>query len=273
MASQIPLTCKIPEAWLEAIDHYAESQELSRSDVLKAAIAHLLDLEEPAEWSAHFARLEQQMTKLSKQVTVLHKRLRSVESRPAAQLPPLPPPPAIAPSTAQGAIAPSTGQSLITAAPILQTLASPPSIPPAPSPAAIAAGQVQEAIAPSDTVAPEAMATNAIAIDAIEGELLHQDPAAAPAPDLLAESTPDPLIPPRAPARSQMSAQMSALTRSSPKAPLGSLKLEELCRLNQIDPAVIQQKADSVGLSLAEAIELETGWHYESKTKTYTPPI
>ncbi|MEM8638670.1 MAG: ribbon-helix-helix protein, CopG family [Cyanobacteria bacterium P01_G01_bin.54] len=280
MAAQIPLTCKIPEAWLAAIDHYAEAQQLSRSEVLKVAIAHLLELEEPAAWSAQLARLEQQMTKLSKQVTVLHKRLRTVEERPAtplptAQLPTLPTPAAIAPASAP------------------QTLVATPSLVPPPAPVSLAAGTPSPAIADAMTPSIEAIAAslNGLEIDAIEGELLHQDPppssraepqaTESPVSQSQPEAATAPPAQPRvaarlqtaAPMSAQMSAQMSALTRSSPKAPLGSLKLEELCRVNRIDPLAIQRKADAVGLSLAEAIEIETGWKYEPKTKTYTPPI
>lgn len=82
--------------------------------------------------------------------------------------------------------------------------------------------------------------------------------AVSPAPDGPPE--PEPATVSDAPPRSQT-------------PPLGTLNLEELCRLNRMNPLTIQGKADAVGLTLAEAIELETGWKYDPRTKTYTPPI
>lgn len=247
MPSEIPLTCKVPEAWLEEIDSYAQTQGLSRADVLKAAIAHLLDLKDPTDWSAQFAQLEQHLTKLSKQVTVLHKRLRSVEQKSLA--------------------APAPSPQLTASVPL-------PSLP----------TQAQTA-----TQRPPTTFTTA-SIDTVDGELLHHDspPAelsAVVAPQILSSQpqvsqslpsqsaqnppTPDPSLP-----RESASPSPHVRSRRSPKkAPLGTLNLEELCRLNRMNPLTIQSKADAVGLTLAEAIELETGWKYDPRTKTYTPPV
>ncbi|NEO84012.1 MAG: hypothetical protein F6J87_07105 [Spirulina sp. SIO3F2] len=247
MPSEIPLTCKVPEAWFEEIDRYAQSQGLSRADVLKAAIAHLLDLKEPTDWPAQFAQLEQHLTKLSKQVTVLHKRLRSVEQQSLAASPPSP-----------------------------QLTASVP-LPSLPTQAQTAA---QHQPAP----------LSAASIDTVEGELLHHDSPPAPlsvvvTPPILSsqsqggQSLPNqsvqksPTLNPSLPRDSTPSSHAARSRRSAQKAPLGTLNLEELCRLNRMNPLTIQSKADAVGLTLAEAIELETGWKYDPRSKTYTPPI
>jgi hypothetical protein len=205
MPPQVQLSCQIPEAWLEAIAQYAEVEGISQSEVLKVAIAQLLDLSDPHDWSGHFARLEQQITKLSKQVMVLHRRLQTVE---AEQNSP----------------------------PLLQPAASNPPLPTARS---------LPAINPAAEL-----------IDMLEGELVSQETEAQTAA-VTDSSTPRPL----------------SERLIEPRKRFGAVRLEELCRLNRINPLAIETKARSVGLSLPEAIELETGWKYDPQTKTYAPPL
>ncbi|TVQ60458.1 MAG: hypothetical protein EA366_03650, partial [Spirulina sp. DLM2.Bin59] len=82
MASEFPLTCKVPEAWLIALDDHAQAHGLTRNDTLKMAIAQFLNIEDPYNCIQHLEDLDQTVAKLGKQIQTLHKRLKVLETQP-----------------------------------------------------------------------------------------------------------------------------------------------------------------------------------------------
>ncbi|TVQ58035.1 MAG: hypothetical protein EA366_07545, partial [Spirulina sp. DLM2.Bin59] len=58
-----------------------------------------------------------------------------------------------------------------------------------------------------------------------------------------------------------------------PERRFGAIRLDELCRITGLNLGEIQAKAVTVGLSIYEAIEIETGWQYDPQTATFAPPL
>lgn len=182
MASEFPLTCKVPEAWLIALDDHAQAHGLTRNDTLKMAIAQFLNLEDPYNCIQHLEDLDQTVAKLGKQIQTLHKRLKVLETQPEPITP-----------------------EVLTPYPQARLSFAPP------------------------------------AITTLEGEV----------------------IPPNSP-----SARLK-----EPERRFGAIRLDELCRVTALNLSEVQAKAVSVGISIYEAIEIETGWQYDPQTATFAPPL
>jgi len=181
MASEFPLTCKVPEAWLIALDDYAQAHGLTRNDTLKMAIAQFLNREDPYNCLQHLEDLDQNVAKLGKQIQSLHKRLKTLEAQPEPITPEI--------------------------------------LTPYPQPRL--------------GLAPSPIAT-------LEGEVI---PSNSPSERL-----------------------------KEPQRRFGAIRLDELCRITGLNLGEIQAKALTVGLSIYEAIEIETGWQYDPQTATFAPP-
>ncbi len=55
--------------------------------------------------------------------------------------------------------------------------------------------------------------------------------------------------------------------------PFGSIRLDELSQLVPLNMPKIRHHAETAGLSLYEAIEIETGWKYDPRSHTFAPPL
>lgn len=174
MPQEFPLTCHVPEAWLIALDDYASTQHQSRSEVLKQAIAQLLDINATAPKQQTIDSLNTTVTTLTKQVHSLHKRLKTLEA------------------------------------------------------------QVQ-----------------ALDIAPVTAEIVTPLPAPRDRPSL-----------PAAPERDRPTDR-----------PFGAIRLDELSQLVPLNMPKIRHNAQTAGLSLYEAIEIETGWKYDPLSHTFAPPL